>query len=136
MFNKLDLFQISDKNQNDKITVDLKIDDSTVRFRVDTWSDTNIIDKNAYDKLQEQPDLVTYKQLAFAYNQPTSLESIGKFSRDIEFKGQCVSCEFIVMKGGGGLLLSKKASTELKIVEFRWWTNHHQILGKEVSEGV
>ena len=99
----------------------IKINNVNFPFMIDTGASINVIDENAFSKLQSHTvrhkvKLKQPKTKIYAYGSTTPLNALGTFTTVVESRRRITFAMFYVLKAGNGSLLSCKTAQELDII--------------------
>ena len=109
--------------------MEIELGTNKLNFKIDTGSDVSVINKETFNKLEKIPQL--RKSDKILKSPGGSVYIAGMFDARIVYKGNCLEEKIYVLGGGNksGNLLSRKASTALKIVKFLGSTEEENIFG-------
>ena len=110
-------FSVNDKGKNARCEVE--IGGAPVNVIVDSGRDTNIVDRELWEKMKEQKIVCQSRKCErniFPYASSVPLETVGTFTAEVKAAGKALVAEFVVIKKRGEPLLSNKTSTELGIL--------------------
>ena len=99
----------------------IKINNVNFLFMIDTGASINVIDENAFSRLQNNTKrnsirLKKPKTKVYAYGSTTPLPVVGTFVTVVESRRRLTSAMFYVVKEDHGSLLSYKTAQELDLI--------------------
>ena len=95
----------------------LRLNDSNVKFLIDTGATVDVIDNPTFQSLQKKVNLEPTNTKIFVYGSSTPLKLHGCFQASIESKSRYTVSTFYVVDGPGGNLLSAKTAQDLALIQ-------------------
>ena len=95
----------------------LRLNDSNVKFLIDTGATVDVIDNPTYQSLKTKVKLEPTKTKIFVYGSSTPLKLHGCFQASIESNSRFTVSTFYVVDGTGGNLLSAKTAQDLALIQ-------------------
>ena len=95
----------------------LRLNDSNVKFLIDTGSTVDVIDNPTYQSLKTKVKLEPTKTKLFVYGSSTPLQLHGCFQASIELNSRFTVSTFYVVDRTGGNLLSGKTAKDLALIQ-------------------
>ena len=89
--------RVSSKEPRKSTTVKLKIQNRSIKMKIDTGSDVNILDEHGYQKIKDVVNLKKTKIKLHGYNSSSPLTTIGKITETVESKRKLVAAKFYVV---------------------------------------
>ena len=99
-------------------TVSLKIKNRSIRMKIDTGSDVNIIDQPSFEIFKHSVKLKKTDINLRGYNSKFPLKVLGKFSEVVESRSKVILTEFYVVSGRSGSLISAETAEQLQLIRF------------------
>jgi len=97
-------------------TVTVRVNDTFIRFIIDTGASANIIKESIFAKLNNKPPLPHAPSYIYAYRSKTPMTTLGAFRAENESKTKLSEALDYVVQGKHGSLLSYHTALRLDLI--------------------
>jgi len=96
----------------------INIDGHTVNILIDSGASVNILDEPTFKTMRSKPHLDPTNIRIFTFQASNPLNTVGKFTANVSTPSQnsSVKAMFVVVKGGGGSLLSRQTAEQFDLL--------------------